>query len=162
MQTVTMYLRAASVKATLVDEWNQTVSTLPALTRGLRAELVLKLLDENGERFGPERLNYASCPVSPVGPFGILKSRTAAEDVPELCTSAGLSDATISTDPTSTVAAVPVRPCGIPNLNTASFSSPTFSTVAALPAGSVPTSPTSMVERSPRGPGTSGIGSLHS
>ena len=60
MQTVTMYLRAASVKATLVDEWNQTVSTLPALTRGLRAELVLKLLDENGERFGPERLDYAS------------------------------------------------------------------------------------------------------
>ena len=39
MQTVTMYLRAASVKATLVDEWNQTVSVLPALTRGLRAEL---------------------------------------------------------------------------------------------------------------------------
>ena len=60
MQTVTMYLRATSVKATLVDEWNQTVSTLPALTRGLRAELVLKLLDENGERFGPERLDYAS------------------------------------------------------------------------------------------------------
>ena len=26
MQTVTMYLRATSVKATLVDEWNQTVS----------------------------------------------------------------------------------------------------------------------------------------
>ena len=55
MQTVTMYLRATSVKATLVDEWNQTVSVLPALTRGLRAELVLKLLDENGER-----LDYAS------------------------------------------------------------------------------------------------------
>ena len=60
MQTVTMYLRATSVKATLVDEWNQTVSVLPALTRGLRAELVLKLLDENGERLGPERLDYAS------------------------------------------------------------------------------------------------------
>ena len=49
MQKVTMYLRATSVKATLVDEWNQPVSVLPALTRGLRAELVLKLLDENGE-----------------------------------------------------------------------------------------------------------------
>ena len=60
MQTVTMYLRATSVKATLVDEWNQTVSVLPALTRGLRAELVLKLLDENGERLGAERLDYAS------------------------------------------------------------------------------------------------------
>ena len=52
MQTVTMYLRATSVKATLVDEWNQTVSVLPALTRGLRAELVLKLLDENGSGSG--------------------------------------------------------------------------------------------------------------
>ena len=47
MQIITMYLRASSVKATLVDEWNQTVSVLPALTRGLRAELVLKLVDEN-------------------------------------------------------------------------------------------------------------------
>ena len=52
MQIITMYLRATSVKATLVDEWNQTVSVLPALTRGLRAELVLKLLDENLECFG--------------------------------------------------------------------------------------------------------------
>jgi hypothetical protein len=49
MQTITMYLRAASVKGTLVDEWNQAVSSLPALTRGLRAELVLKLVDTNGE-----------------------------------------------------------------------------------------------------------------
>ena len=60
MQIITMYLRATSVKATLVDEWNQTVSVLPALTRGLRAELVLKLLNENGEAFGAERLDYAS------------------------------------------------------------------------------------------------------
>ncbi|MBO4708647.1 MAG: hypothetical protein J5727_02575, partial [Kiritimatiellae bacterium] len=49
MQTITMYLRAASVKGTLVDEWNQQVSSLPALTRGMRAELVLKLVDTNGE-----------------------------------------------------------------------------------------------------------------
>lgn len=49
MQTITMYLRAASVKGTLVDEWNQAVSSLPALTRGLRAELVLKLVGSNGE-----------------------------------------------------------------------------------------------------------------
>ena len=60
MQIITMYLRATSVKATLVDEWNQTVSALPALTRGLRAELVLKLLDENGEPVKPESLSYAS------------------------------------------------------------------------------------------------------
>ena len=60
MQIITMYLRATSVKATLVDEWNQTVSVLPALTRGLRAELVLKLLDENGAPVTAESLDYAS------------------------------------------------------------------------------------------------------
>lgn len=60
MQTITMYLRASSVKATHVDEWNQTVSVLPALTRGLRAELVLRLFDANGEAFPPEKLSYAS------------------------------------------------------------------------------------------------------
>lgn len=60
MQVITMYLRATSVKATHVDEWNQSVSSLPALTRGLRAELVLKLLDENGAAVKSERLNYAS------------------------------------------------------------------------------------------------------
>ena len=49
MQTITMCLRAASVRGTLVDEWNQQVSSLPALTRGMRAELVLKLVDTNGE-----------------------------------------------------------------------------------------------------------------
>ena len=60
MQTITMYLRASSVKAAHVDEWNQAVSVLPALTRGLRAELILKLLDENGEALSADRLDYAS------------------------------------------------------------------------------------------------------
>ena len=60
MQIITMYLRAASVKGTLVDEWNQTVSSLPALTRGLRAELVLKLVDANGTALDPAALDYAT------------------------------------------------------------------------------------------------------
>lgn len=60
MQIITMYLRAASVKGTLVDEWNQTVSSLPALTRGLRAELVLKLVDANGAALDPTALDYAT------------------------------------------------------------------------------------------------------
>ena len=60
MQIITMYLRATSVKATLVDEWNQTVSALPALTRGLRAELVLKLLDENGEAVKTEGITVTA------------------------------------------------------------------------------------------------------
>ena len=60
MQTITMYLRATSVKGTLVDEWNQAVNSLPALTRGLRARLVLKLVDANGEPLPGEALAYAS------------------------------------------------------------------------------------------------------
>ncbi|MGN0847870.1 MAG: hypothetical protein ACI4RA_10870 [Kiritimatiellia bacterium] len=60
MQIITMYLRTTSVKATHVDEWNQPVSALPALTRGLRAELVLKLIDENGLALTDEQLAYAS------------------------------------------------------------------------------------------------------
>jgi len=60
MQIITMYLRAASVKGTLVDEWNQTVSSLPALTRGLRAELVLKLVDANGAALEESALDYAA------------------------------------------------------------------------------------------------------
>lgn len=60
MQTIVMHLRADSVKATLVDEWNQNVIVLPAMTRGLRVELILKLLDENGQPLPSSALNYAS------------------------------------------------------------------------------------------------------
>ena len=43
MQIITMYLRADSVNARLVDSYNQTtLSSLPALTRGMRAELILE------------------------------------------------------------------------------------------------------------------------
>ena len=49
MQIITMYLRADSVNARLVDSYNQTISSLPALTRGMRAELILKLLDAEVE-----------------------------------------------------------------------------------------------------------------
>lgn len=60
MQTITMYLRANSVKGILVDEWNQPVSTLPALTRGIRANLLLRFLNSNGERLKASELNYSS------------------------------------------------------------------------------------------------------
>ena len=59
MQLITMYLRADSVNARLVDEYNQTINTLPALTRGMRAELILKLLDGDGEPVST-LINYAS------------------------------------------------------------------------------------------------------
>lgn len=60
MQIITMYLRADSVNARLVDSYNQTISALPALTRGMRAELILKLLDANGEPFDDDLSGYVS------------------------------------------------------------------------------------------------------
>ncbi len=60
MQTITMYLRAASVKGTPVDEWNQALPALPALTRGMRANLVLKLVDSNGAALPDGSLDFAS------------------------------------------------------------------------------------------------------
>ncbi|MEG2075488.1 MAG: hypothetical protein RRY34_03205 [Victivallaceae bacterium] len=48
MQTITMYLRADSVNAKFVDSFNQPISSLPAITRGMRVNLVLKLLDGDG------------------------------------------------------------------------------------------------------------------
>lgn len=48
MQTITIYLRADSVNARVVDSFNQILSTPPAITRGMRSYLVLKLLDGEG------------------------------------------------------------------------------------------------------------------
>jgi len=48
MQEITIYLRTDSVNAKVVDAFNQTVKALPAITRGLRAVLILKLLDGEG------------------------------------------------------------------------------------------------------------------
>lgn len=60
MQIITMYLRADSVNAKVVDSFNQTISSLPSLTRGMRAELVLKLLDADGEKVKDNLGGYAS------------------------------------------------------------------------------------------------------
>ena len=60
MQQIVMYLRADSVRATLVDEYNQSQSTPPALPRGMRAELVLRLLDAKGAPIPNADLQYAA------------------------------------------------------------------------------------------------------
>ena len=44
----------------LVDSYNQTISSLPALTRGMRAELILKLLDAEVEALDGDLSAYAS------------------------------------------------------------------------------------------------------
>lgn len=51
MQKITVYLRCNDAKAVLVDEYNQTLSSsnTPAITRGVKCDLVLKLLDNNGD-----------------------------------------------------------------------------------------------------------------
>ncbi len=48
MQTITAYLRTDSVAAKPVDAFNQIVKDVPTITRGLRAMLILKLLDAEG------------------------------------------------------------------------------------------------------------------
>lgn len=48
MQNITIYLRADSVNARVVDSFNQILSTPPAITRGMRNYLILKLLDGEG------------------------------------------------------------------------------------------------------------------
>lgn len=60
MQTIIMYLRADSVNAQLVDSYNQVTNSLPALTRGLRAKLILKLLDAEGAPVTDNLTNMAS------------------------------------------------------------------------------------------------------
>ena len=58
MQKITVYLRCNDAKAVLVDEYNQTLSSAntPAITRGVKCDLVLKLIDSNGEPLAKETI----------------------------------------------------------------------------------------------------------
>lgn len=58
MQNIICYLRADSVDAVLVDEYNQPISRLPAVTRGMKAVLVLRLLTEEGSPYPEEELRH--------------------------------------------------------------------------------------------------------
>lgn len=51
MQKINIHLRVNDAKAILVDEYNQTLSTsnIPAITRGVKCDLVLVLLGSDGE-----------------------------------------------------------------------------------------------------------------
>jgi len=58
MQEIVIYLRAGDVVATLVDEFNQSGKAVPAITRGMRANLCLRLLDNEGKPIPVEDLDY--------------------------------------------------------------------------------------------------------
>ncbi len=58
MQEIVIYLRAGDVAATVVDEYNQTGKAVPAITRGMRANLCLRLLDSEGEPIPASSLDY--------------------------------------------------------------------------------------------------------
>ncbi len=60
MQTITMYLRASSVSAKHVDSYNQIITTLPSVTRGMRAMLILKLLGDDGNAIDTNLNTYSS------------------------------------------------------------------------------------------------------
>jgi len=86
-------------------------------------------------------------PVNPVSPRGIVKSNSAAADVPILTTLALVPAAPVVVDPTAIVAAAPVAPVapvsprGIEKSNIAWLAVPTLATVVLEPAAPVETVP---------------------
>ncbi len=48
MQNINVYLRADSVSAKIVDSYNQIITDVPAIVRGVHSNLVLKLLNDDG------------------------------------------------------------------------------------------------------------------
>ena len=60
MQDIIVYLRAGDVVATVVDEYNQAAKEFPTITRGVRAQLCLRILSADGTPFPMETLDYDS------------------------------------------------------------------------------------------------------
>jgi hypothetical protein len=60
MQEIIINLKVGSVLAELVDEYNQSISTLPSITRGLRALLRLRLFDAQGNPLSAASLAFVS------------------------------------------------------------------------------------------------------
>jgi hypothetical protein len=96
----------------------------------------------------------------------MVKSKTAAEEVPELATLADDPAAPVDVLPTEMVAAVPVapvapvapvRPEGMPKLKTAALEVPTFVTVAEEPGDSVVVVPAAIVAAVPGRPCGPGV-----
>jgi hypothetical protein len=92
----------------------------------------------------------------------MVKSKTAAEEVPLLATLADDPAAPVDVLPTAMVAAAPVlpvlpvspfRPAGMPKLKTAAEDVPALTTVAAAPGERVVVVPTAMVAAGPCAPG---------
>ncbi|MEI8244636.1 MAG: hypothetical protein WCI51_02330 [Lentisphaerota bacterium] len=59
MQKIILYLRADSVKATVVDKYNQG-SSVPALARGMAAAMTMRLVDSDGVKYDPALLDFAA------------------------------------------------------------------------------------------------------
>ena len=75
-------------------------------------------------------------PVSPLSPFGNVKSNTAAVEVPLFTTAADEPEVTVPTDMVGTA------PLGIPKSNTAAPEVPLLTTVAEEAESNVVTVPT--------------------
>jgi hypothetical protein len=84
MQQVQMYLRANSTLATLVDEFNQNLSSssIPAIVRGMQVELILTLLDRDGEPYSP--LDFESWEF-------VLATDWAVETPPQIIVNSGIT-----------------------------------------------------------------------
>jgi len=60
MQDIIIHLKAGDVAAEIVDEYNQAVKTVPAITRGLRVNLRLRLITLDGSPFTTDMLDFTS------------------------------------------------------------------------------------------------------
>jgi len=58
MQDIIVYLRAGDVVATVVDEYNQAANDFPSITRGIRVNLCLRILEADNTPFPVEKLVY--------------------------------------------------------------------------------------------------------
>ena len=58
MQKIILYLRADSIKATVVDKYNQD-ALVPAIARGMAVSIATRLLNIDGQKYPPELLDFA-------------------------------------------------------------------------------------------------------
>ncbi len=89
MQEIIINLKVGSVLAELVDEYNQSISTLPSITRGMRALLRLRLFDAQGNPLPVAGLAFVSWDF-------VLANDWNTETAPQIRVQTGISVVVVS------------------------------------------------------------------
>ena len=89
MQEILINLKVGSVLAELVDEYNQSISTLPSITRGMRALLRLRLFDAQGNPLSIASLAFVSWDF-------VLANDWNTETAPQIRVQTGISVVVVS------------------------------------------------------------------